>query len=703
MSFQDSNQAFDDVFSNFPAATDLSIPYEPEPRRKRRKVQLACDCCRARKVRCDGKRPVCDVCRRRGSEQECLYEEGTLKTQKHIQALEERLEELERSRKQEIGDRSPRISAPKSSASEPEATDTDEAESTDGLATVSLPNKDQHLLYGPSSTIAFVEHVLLITGETEALDQPAADTAEHRGAKRYRTDAKEQCKDLAVLDLVPIRSISDRYFQSFWDIVHPVYPILHIPTFMRFYNRLWEPGDVEDGSEATENPIMLATLNMVLAIGCRFTHSPKTGNRAALADQFYQRARRLVPIDTLDEATLPVVQLLLLNALHLQSTMHSNRCWNMVGLATRVAQSLGLHTDARKSSSTSQLEREMRRRVWYVCVTLDRLICTTFGRPSMLPCRSRVPLPITIDDEYLLEIGEGTQPPGSPCRLGLFVYTIRLLEILDEVLKSFYAQDAHEQVMDIDTQEKMPLLDLDEILRLNSQLDVFLDGLPDYLTLQGTSTGSGVQQDNTLLQPRILYCRFLYTRLLLLRPLTLPAEFSATIGSSHHKSFDEAVVKEMTQECQETAHKLILVLHQGLGTVYRCSAWWSVYFTFGAATVLQASILFNPDDEVKIAVDHSLSLAMEILTSLASEVKSSTEAIRVVQNLKGRLQRIEHAGSSVPTKRICDVQALTEPLSRSFLSGNFDMGPIMDPFFDDCAIQQTLNSIDWGAIFESQD
>ncbi|TVY65934.1 Sorbicillinoid biosynthetic cluster transcription factor sor3 [Fusarium oxysporum f. sp. cubense] len=664
MSFQDSNQAFDDVFSNFPAGTDLSIPYEPEPRRKRRKVQLACDCCRARKVRCDGKRPVCDVCRRRGSEQECLYEEGTLKTQKHIQALEERLEELERSRKQEIGDRSPRISAPKSSASEPEATDTDEAESTDGLATVSLPDKDQHLLYG----------------ETEALDQPAADTAEHRGAKRYRTDAKEQCKDLAVLDLVPIRSISDRYLQSFWDIVHPVYPILHIPTFMRFYNRLWEPGDVEDGSKATENPIMLATLNMVLAIGCRFTHSPKTGNRAALADQFYQRARRLVPIDTLDEATLPVVQLLLLTALHLQSTMHSNRCWNMVGLATRVAQSLGLHTDARKSSSTSQLEREMRRRVW-----------------------SRVPLPITIDDEYLLEIGEGTQPPGSSCRLGLFVYTIRLLEILDEVLKSFYAQDAQEQVMDIDNQTKMTLLDLDEMLRLNSQLDVFLDGLPDYLTLQGTSTDSDVQQDNTLLQPRILYCRFLYTRLLLLRPLTLPAEFSATIGSSHHKSFDEAVVKEMTQECQETAHKLILVLHQGLGTVYRCSAWWSVYFTFGAATVLQASILSNPDDEVKIAVDHSLSLAMEIFTSLASEVKSSTEAIRVVQNLKGRLQRIEHAGSSVPTKRICDVQALTEPLSQSFLSGNFDMGPIMDPFFDDYAIQQTLNSIDWGAIFESQD
>ncbi|KAG5790027.1 hypothetical protein H9Q69_010921 [Fusarium xylarioides] len=313
----------------------------------------------------------------------------------------------------------------------------------------------------------------------------------------------------------------------------------------------------------------------------------------------------------------------------------------------------------------------------------------------MLPCSSRVPLPLTIDDEYLLETGEGTQPPGSPCRLGLFVYTIRLLEILDEVLKCFYTQDAQES----DEQTEMPLLALDKMLTLNSKLDIFLDGLPDYLKLYGGSPDLDTQQGNTLLQPRILYCRFLYTRLLLLRPLILPTALSAI-----SPGFDVAIVKEMAQKCQETAHELISVLHQGLGSVYRCSAWWSVYFTFGAATVLQASILANPDKNLNAAIDHSLSTAMEIFNHFTTEVKSSTEAIRVIESLKHRLQRIEHPEEdSLLTKRPRETQAHIEPSSHIFASGGFDMGPTLDPFLDDWALQQTLNSIDWGLILESQE
>ncbi|KAF4420578.1 Transcriptional activator acu-15 [Fusarium acutatum] len=318
----------------------------------------------------------------------------------------------------------------------------------------------------------------------------------------------------------------------------------------------------------------------------------------------------------------------------------------------------------------------------------------------MLPCSSRVPLPLTIDDEYLLETGEGTQPPDSPCRLGLFIYTIRLLEILDKVLKCFYAQDALEG----DEQTEMPLLALDKMLTLNSKLDIFLDGLPDYLKLHGGSPDFNTQQENTLLQSRILYCRFLYTRLLLLRPLILPTALSPTCQRSYQKCFDMAIVKRMIQTCQETAHELIFVLHQGLGTVYRCSAWWSVYFTFGAATVLQASMLSNPDDKPKAAIDHSLSTAMEIFNHFTSEVKSSAEAIRVIQSLKDRLRRIDdEAGSPMSRKGPHDTQAPTEASSHNFASGSLDMGPILDPFLDDWTLQQTLNSVDWRVISDSQE
>ncbi|EEU33409.1 uncharacterized protein NECHADRAFT_56692 [Fusarium vanettenii 77-13-4] len=176
----------------------------------------------------------------------------------------------------------------------------------------------------------------------------------------------------AGLDLLPIRRVSDSYLQSFWGIVHPVFPVLHKPTFTQFYQLFWEPADIERVDSTVDDPVMLAKLNLVLAIGCRFTESVDLDSRAIQADEFYQRARRLVPIDSLDAASLPIIQMLLLTAIHLQSTTYSSRCWNMVGLATRVAQSLGLHLNRGESETGNQLEREMRRRVWYTCVTLDR-------------------------------------------------------------------------------------------------------------------------------------------------------------------------------------------------------------------------------------------------------------------------------------------------------------------------------------------
>jgi len=78
-----------------------------------------------------------------------------------------------------------------------------------------------------------------------------------------------------------------------------------------------------------------------------------------------------MPLGALDIFSIELVQLLLLTTLHLHSTKYANRCWNTLGLAIRVAQGLGLPWDM-PSRRESQVAREMRRRVWYNCVILDR-------------------------------------------------------------------------------------------------------------------------------------------------------------------------------------------------------------------------------------------------------------------------------------------------------------------------------------------
>ncbi|KAK0639520.1 hypothetical protein B0T16DRAFT_304404, partial [Cercophora newfieldiana] len=115
---------------------------------------------------------------------------------------------------------------------------------------------------------------------------------------------------------------------------------------------------------AFEEVVFHATLNMALALGCQSSESMSLEQRQHQANEFYRRSQRLVSIETLDTCSLAVVQLLLLRSLYLYYASLGERCWIMLGAAFQVAVSLGLEaTQPRKSDS--QLEREMRLRVWH--------------------------------------------------------------------------------------------------------------------------------------------------------------------------------------------------------------------------------------------------------------------------------------------------------------------------------------------------
>jgi len=63
---------------------------------------------------------------------------------------------------------------------------------------------------------------------------------------------------------------------------------------------------------------------------------------------------------------------------YLQSTERFSKCWNITGLAIRMAQNMGMqlssHNARRRGLLTtcpSQLGSEMRVRAWYGCILLD--------------------------------------------------------------------------------------------------------------------------------------------------------------------------------------------------------------------------------------------------------------------------------------------------------------------------------------------
>lgn len=180
---------------------------------------------------------------------------------------------------------------------------------------------------------------------------------------------------------LPPRHMADQFLDLYWRRVHCLYPYLHWPTLTRAYQRLWM-SDAEIkasprltgvglGGPECSATIFYCALNAIFALGAQFSaRSPR--ERKEIAKPFARRARYLLRIDCLDHGDLALVQALLIMAHYLQSTNLPTRCWNVAGVAYRMAQGLGLHVEVPDGDrGLPSLNKEMRKRVWYGCVCLD--------------------------------------------------------------------------------------------------------------------------------------------------------------------------------------------------------------------------------------------------------------------------------------------------------------------------------------------
>ncbi|KEF55873.1 uncharacterized protein A1O9_07453 [Exophiala aquamarina CBS 119918] len=179
----------------------------------------------------------------------------------------------------------------------------------------------------------------------------------------------------------------DAYFENY----HPVYPFVHEPTFRAQYH------------EILPRPVSASwklLLSTVLALGSWSSGQTQT----ELDEQLYRRSISLGEDESIFEvANLTTIQALVLLSNLAQKRNRPNTGWNMLGLATRMALSLGLHRE-HPSWNVGILHQEMRRRVWWGLFLFDSGASTTFGRPILLPDQNSMDTChiLNIDDEVIL-------------------------------------------------------------------------------------------------------------------------------------------------------------------------------------------------------------------------------------------------------------------------------------------------------------
>lgn len=186
------------------------------------------------------------------------------------------------------------------------------------------------------------------------------------------------------------RQVVEQLIDSYFSIYHRTYPFVHEATFRAQYHeviprpryRSWQ---------------ML--VHTVLALGAYCIDGAQSG----VDEDLYHRAISFGEDESLFEsANLTFVQALILLSNLSQKRNKPNTGSNFLGLATRMALSLGLHREL-PDWEINVLQREMRRRVWWGLYIFDSGASTTFGRPILLPEKDAMDVQpvLNIPDECL--------------------------------------------------------------------------------------------------------------------------------------------------------------------------------------------------------------------------------------------------------------------------------------------------------------
>ncbi|KAK3847767.1 MAG: fungal-specific transcription factor domain-containing protein, partial [Linnemannia gamsii] len=271
---------------------------------------------------------------------------------------------------------------------------------------------------------------------------------------------------------LPPRDLADHLIDTYFSYVHSNMPVLHKPTFMRLY-RSPDPFKRPPG----------VLLNAMFAIASRFsTHPEIVGHDPeAFGDEYFDRAKRLVDFEYELPRQSSIQALLLMVIYRFTSAKSGGRVWVMLGMATRMAQDLGMHRNSARWH-LPPLETEIRKRLWWACYVMDRWVSACLGRPVAIDDNDcDVSFPSVVEQDWAdpdcdaASVAEESVKLKEESSLALqyFVESIKLAQILGQILGRVYSAttrnhgpgQASSTVAELDTMLTKWLLALPAVLK----------------------------------------------------------------------------------------------------------------------------------------------------------------------------------------------------------------------------------------------
>ncbi|KAH7121758.1 lactose regulatory protein LAC9 [Dactylonectria estremocensis] len=571
-----------------------------------RELDFACDTCRVKKFKCSKQRPSCSACLHHG--RTCHYSRKVLRsplTRAYLTSVERRMQQLEdllsqlhpdlnieeaiaannkerrvstaSSSAQPFVAEGPSVStsAPKKPTEEsiseavPEEADgfdwqEDVNELADGMAALSVAPSGTGYLGSTAGVFFLRRHVppsLLNQAETSS----------------------------RVSQSVASRQVMEQLIDSYFAVYHRTYPFVHEATFRaQFHEVLPQP----------QQRSWQMLLHTILALGAWCLND----SQSELDDGLYHRALSFGEDESLfASANLTFVQALVLLSNLSQKRNKPNTGSNLLGLATRMALSLGLHREL-PNWDISLLQREMRRRVWWGLYIFDSGASTTFGRPILLPGKESMDVRavMNIPDEYLtattaalpVESAEPTLYSGMKWQSELHV-------------QSNYISNSLLSSTGVSSEDAWAM---------NRALDAWTETLPPYFQLNQESSSG----DTSFLFAKCrLWWRFWNLKIILFRQLMVKRAVERSRKGGGSITWTEADDRSRTIAVS-AASSTIASIQSFSQTefVTRLVTWYSVFFLFHASLVISLAILGDAESPKRTEWQNDLDVARDVFRNV---------------------------------------------------------------------------------------
>jgi hypothetical protein len=214
---------------------------------------------------------------------------------------------------------------------------------------------------------------------------------------------------------------------------------VHEPSFFAMLDRIYDTPPEQFGNE--ENSF-LPLLYIVISVGCLFSDDGAgtldiAGYEGAIGQgfQYFKAGRQL--LDITDCRDLTSLQAVCFMVLFLQSSAKLSTCYSYVGIALRSALRLGLHRSV--AADFNPIERELRKRIFWVVRKMDVYVSTLLGLPQMLSDDDiDQEYPVDVDGQFITKDGILPMPSDyTPLMAGANAHT-RLSNIILKVVKYIY-------------------------------------------------------------------------------------------------------------------------------------------------------------------------------------------------------------------------------------------------------------------------